>query len=333
LVAACAALLGGGQAAAHDPGLSALVVRIEGASLDVTLRLNRADLMGIEAAPGVLTPATAAGALAVALDGHPIAADRVEVATEPPHLVIRGRYRGAGAQLGVRSVWLDRLPFGHRQLVRVESADGTLVLERLLSAASPSIDATIAPHPAAGAARAFFTLGIAHILGGWDHLVFLLTLLVACSGLGAILRTVSVFTLAHSLTLAAATLGWARLSPTLVEPAIAASIVAAAGLNLAGAVPGRERLALTFGFGLVHGLGFAGALTELGLGASLLAVLRSLVAFNAGVETGQLAVVACALPLLWMLRRSPAYARYGIPACSLAAASIGVGWLLERTAG
>jgi hypothetical protein len=300
----------------------------------VTLRLNRADLRTMAGAPEAISPAAAGGALDVRLDGKTLRASVVEVGDAPPDVVFHARYPRTGGHLSLRSVWLERLPFGHRQFARVEDAAGAVVAARMLSAAAPTVDAALGARPAlAGGPVAFFTLGVAHILGGWDHLIFLVTLLVASRGPGAVVRTVSAFTVAHSLTLAAATLGWVRPSPALIEPAIAASIVAAAGLNLVAR--GREtgRFALTFGFGLIHGLGFAGALAGLGLGASPAALARSLLAFNCGVEAGQLGVTAVVLPLLWMLRRSPGYARYGVPGCSLATASVGVVWLLERALG
>ena len=124
----------------------------------------------------------------------------------------------------------------------------------------------------------------------------------------------------------AASLGWVSLSPRLVEPAIAASIVVVAALNLFRAGQERERLALTFGFGLVHGLGFAGALAELGVGASA----APLLAFNLGVEAGQIAIAATVLPGLAWLRRSPAFLRAGVPASSGIVGALGLAWLIER---
>lgn len=144
---------------------------------------------------------------------------------------------------------------------------------------------------------------------------------------------VSAFTLAHSLTLALATLGGVRLPASLVEPAIAGSVVVAAMLNLVARGGAAERCGLTFTFGLVHGLGFAGALADLEVGTSLRQVLGAPVAFNGGVEAGQMAVAAFVLPLPWTLRRWPVYERAGLRACSLAAALLGCVWLVERTLG
>jgi hypothetical protein len=141
---------------------------------------------------------------------------------------------------------------------------------------------------------------------------------------------VSAFTVAHSCTLLLAALGWVRLPAAIVEPAIAASIVVTAGLNLAGAGRARERTALTFAFGLVHGLGFAGALADIG-GAAGWTLVRSVLAFNIGVEAGQMAIAASVLPLLWRVGRSPAYGRVPVLGGSVAAVVMGLGWFVQRT--
>jgi hypothetical protein len=153
----------------------------------------------------------------------------------------------------------------------------------------------------------FFVLGVEHIFTGYDHIAFLFGLLVIAGARGLrrggreTLTIVTAFTLAHSLTLLAAALGWIRLPSRLVESAIALSILYVALENLRTAAP-RHRWGLTFAFGLVHGFGFAGVLAELGLPARGLAL--SLVGFNLGVEAGQLLVVAAAFPVLLTWHRS-----------------------------
>jgi hypothetical protein len=147
------------------------------------------------------------------------------------------------------------------------------------------------------------------------------------------LRIVTSFTLAHSLTLVAATLGWIAVPAAVVEPIIAASIVVVAALNLLTASRIRERVALCFGFGLVHGLGFAGALADLGVGSAGAALAVPLLAFNLGVEAGQLAIAAAALPLFAGLRRSPDLAAATVPACSALVGALGLGWLIQRIGG
>jgi hypothetical protein len=155
--------------------------------------------------------------------------------------------------------------------------------------------------------RDYLVLGMEHIFTGYDHLAFLAALLLVAAarglrgGLAYVLGIVTAFTVAHSLTLIAAGLGWARLSPQLVEPAIALSIAYVAVENLVVAEP-RRRWLVTFGFGLVHGFGFASVLQQIGLPPR--GLVASLVSFNVGVELGQLCVVASLAPLvLWLVPR------------------------------
>lgn len=187
--------------------------------------------------------------------------------------------------------------------------------------------------------------GVHHIWIGFDHILFLLTLLlpaalwwrdgrwVPVSRLPtAFVQTagiVTAFTAAHSLTLALAVFDVIVLPPRLIEAAIAASVIIAAINNLVPFITRRLWL-MAFSFGLVHGFGFAGVLADLGLPSGALAT--SLLGFNFGVELGQMAIVVAALPLLFLLRRSRLYARLALPAGSLAAAAIGAIWLLERVA-
>jgi hypothetical protein len=153
---------------------------------------------------------------------------------------------------------------------------------------------------AAGHARreGFFRLGIERILSGYDHLLFLLVLVLGGGGPWSMIKIITAFTVAHSVTLALAVLGIVTLPDRLVEAAIALSIAYVAAENLFARQALSRRWAVSLGFGLVHGFGFASVLRELGLPAGHVAV--SLGAFNIGVEAGQ-AVVA--LPLVWLLVR------------------------------
>jgi hypothetical protein len=185
-----------------------------------------------------------------------------------------------------------------------------------------------------------------HIALGFDHLLFLLSLLLpvvlrrsgerwepeaALRAAGAdVLRVVTAFTLAHSLTLSLAALGVLRLPSRWVESAIAASVVLAAANNLWPLVGGRRWLA-AFGFGLVHGLGFASVLGDLGLPRT--ALVAALLGFNLGVELGQLAFVALLLPLAWRLRSWVGYPRFVLAGGSAAIALLASLWLIERSLG
>jgi hydrogenase/urease accessory protein HupE len=178
----------------------------------------------------------------------------------------------------------------------------------------------------------FLKLGVEHIWTGYDHLLFLLALLVVCRGVRSMLAIVTCFTLAHSLTLAAATLDWFILPSRWVEPLIAASIVFVGAENLIrrGAEP-KGRWALTFGFGLIHGFGFASVLRDLGVGAGSGGVVLPLLSFNLGVELGQVAIALATLPILWKLRSNSAFLRFGVPSLSSLTVAAGLFWLLQRT--
>jgi hydrogenase/urease accessory protein HupE len=142
--------------------------------------------------------------------------------------------------------------------------------------------------------------GVRHILGGWDHLLFVGALVLGAASAWSLVRVVAAFTLAHSLTLALSVTGLVRLDPGVVEPVIAASIVAAALQNvLAPAAAERWRLAVAFGFGLFHGLGFAGGLVDAMRGLPASEFGLSILGFSAGVEIGHAIVV---VPLVAFLR-------------------------------
>lgn len=192
----------------------------------------------------------------------------------------------------------------------------------------------------------FLREGIHHILIGYDHLAFLFSLLLPAALLRFhgqwhpapgfrqpllhVFGIVTAFTAAHSITLSLAALGWVSPASRWVEAVIAASVLLAALNNLRPLVV-RRMWIVSFGFGLVHGFGFAGALSELGLPAG--ARVLSLLGFNLGVEIGQLALVAMVLPVLFVLRRRHWYARWAMPALSLAIAMLAAWWLFERLRG
>ena len=173
----------------------------------------------------------------------------------------------------------------------------------------------------------FFLLGVHHILSGWDHLLFLLGLLLPCGGLLSLFKIVTAFTLAHSVTLALAVLDLVHLPDRLVESVIALSIAFIAAENLFPRATIARRWVVSFAFGLVHGFGFSSALRELGLPSQGLAL--SLLGFNLGVEAGQTMVVALVLPLLLLLQRTSWEPRM-VSASSLAILIVGLVLFVER---
>jgi len=173
----------------------------------------------------------------------------------------------------------------------------------------------------------FIAMGAEHILSGPDHLLFLLALLALTRGFWPIAKIVTGFTIAHSITLSLATLGIVDVPSRIVEPLIAATIIWVALENLLAPARTAQRWLIAALFGLVHGLGFASALTELGLQRD--AMVRALIGFNVGVELGQLAFVAVVMPVVVWLAKPGRIAR--LPqALSLAVAAAGAFWLVQR---
>lgn len=177
----------------------------------------------------------------------------------------------------------------------------------------------------------FMLLGIEHIFTGYDHLFFLLGLLLVCTRWTSLFALVTAFTVGHSITLGLATLTPVDLPASLTEPLIAASILFVGAENLwrRGEEP-RNRWAPTLLFGLVHGFGFAHILRDLGVGGDGGRIVGPLLAFNLGVEVGQLTFAALVLPLFWRARRHPAFAGRAVPVLSALIALAGLYWLVER---
>lgn len=175
----------------------------------------------------------------------------------------------------------------------------------------------------------FARMGVEHILLGFDHLVFLLGLVVVGLEKRRVLGVVTAFTLAHSLTLALSVLGVWSPPESIVEPLIALSVVYVGVENFLARSFERRTL-VAFAFGLVHGFGFAGALGEVGLRGA--ATSLGLFAFNFGVELGQLAVLALLVPLLSAVRRSPGLVRRVVPAINASVVLLGVAWFVLRVA-
>jgi hydrogenase/urease accessory protein HupE len=180
-----------------------------------------------------------------------------------------------------------------------------------------------------GTAWSFLKLGNQHILSGYDHLLFLAGLFLAAFSARQLIALLTAFTVAHSISLALVVFGGVHLPASIVEPLIAASIVWVGIENLSGARH-RRRWLVVFAFGLIHGFGFAGALTDLGLGSSAMEVGTALFVFNVGVESGQLLVAAAILPLLWLIRSGSMWQTTLQPLCSALIAVAGGYWLFTR---
>jgi hypothetical protein len=196
-----------------------------------------------------------------------------------------------------------------------------------------AIDAAFVPRAPTAVAAEFVKQGFLHILpGGLDHILFVLGLFLIATRAKPLLLQVTAFTVAHTATLALSACGVVTLPGSVVEPLIAVSIVYVAVENIVSRDVGAARMAVVFAFGLLHGLGFAGALADLGLPSGSKAL--ALVSFNVGVELGQLAVLAAAcLALALPLRGKPWYrARVVVPG-SVAIAALGAFWAVTRFLG
>jgi len=175
----------------------------------------------------------------------------------------------------------------------------------------------------------YLLLGVTHIVPqGLDHILFVLGLVLLSARLGPLLAQVTSFTLAHTLTLALSSYGVVRLSPRVVEPLIALSIVYVAVENVVSPRLRASRLVLVFAFGLLHGLGFAGVLGGLGLPEGRR--LSALLGFNLGVELGQLAVIAVAMTVLFTWTRLGGERRALARTLSLVIAAVGLFWTIQR---
>ncbi|HJP36409.1 MAG TPA: HupE/UreJ family protein, partial [Gammaproteobacteria bacterium] len=224
-------------------------------------------------------------------------------------------------------------------LLRVDYLDGTSFIRRL----TPNNPSTIvAEQPSSwDVTVTYLVLGIEHILIGIDHLMFVLALLLLIRGVRRLVLTVTAFTAAHSVTLAATTLGWMTVPGAPVEATIALSILflatqlgranstTSAGIE-APDLTARFPWIVAFSFGLLHGFGFAGALAEVGLPDQ--AIPLALLFFNVGVEVGQLLFIAAVLSLSWAIRRiSISVPPWWSRAVAYGIGSVAAFWVFERS--
>jgi hydrogenase/urease accessory protein HupE len=219
-------------------------------------------------------------------------------------------------------------------LVRVQLRDGTQSTS-LVRASQPWVEVAARAGPFA-VAGAYLTHGIAHILFGYDHLLFVLALVLIVRDTRVLVWTITAFTLAHSITLALATLGYVHVPGPPVEATIALSILLLACeiVRIRRGQPGltqRWPWVVAFTFGLLHGFGFAGALSQIGLPQGDIPL--ALLAFNVGVEAGQLAFIAALLGVLALARRAPlpiVMTRYAYPAVTFGIGTLAAFWFIER---
>ena len=324
---------------AHDPGLSTLDVAVNDRVVSVTLSMSAPDVALAVQALHTNTPealrAFARDSVHLAFHDHVLAPAHDDVVPGDGGTRVHLSYdlpigeASSTNRLTIASDIPRRLARGHRELLTVKDGRAAII-ESLLDASSGPVAVEVAGAPGwMTRAWSFLTLGVHHILTGYDHLVFLAGLILAACTFRQLLVALTAFTAAHSVSLALVVVAGVRAPSSIVEPLIAASIAWVGLENLFREQP-RTRWIVVFGFGLIHGFGFADALIELGFGTSMADIATALVSFNGGVEIGQLAAAGAMLPVVWALRSRPAWQSRLMPACSLLIAIAGGYWLFER---
>jgi hydrogenase/urease accessory protein HupE len=340
LTAAVLLLIGAISSQAHDPGLSSAKLVWQNGALQAILTFAPADIDAIfngEKPTPAQLESTARQSVEIWFDGVqslPLEAKARFLANKDVEFELLFHALPA-ARIRVRSTLLDRLPFGHRQYFSLIGGDGATLAEKLLSGSNHDADAPLAEvalgtTPVSHPFSEFLGMGIKHILTGYDHLLFLFAVLIGCKRISSVVKIITAFTVAHSISLALATLGWVVIPSRVIEPLIAATIVYVGIENLVCRQAVSHRAVLTFGFGLVHGFGFASALREMGVGVNGSAVAVPLLAFNSGVEIGQMMVAAVILPILWRFKDKPQFTLRWAPVCSALVALAGGFWFIQR---
>jgi hydrogenase/urease accessory protein HupE len=354
-IALLAAGAGVSSAAAHQIDLSTARIELSAdriATLEIALKGSDADRVAgtevFDARTGLVDGgrlATSTGPIAAYLtahavvqgaDGTPCRAGPVTLAPDQDGVVARFAWScdEVGGDLVYRSTVLIDIDGAAKQVVLI--AGGAKASQALLDASQTEVRLTAPPPALLEVIGRYVRAGIEHIFLGYDHIAFLIAVVLWARRLWPVIKIVTAFTLAHSITLSLAALKLVVIPGAIVEPAIAASIVFVAVENFFSRNVDR-RWRDTFAFGLIHGFGFASALQEFGLPRD--AVVPALAAFNIGVEIGQVAIVSLVIPGLIGLdrvfarspRAAPARAAPLVYAVSVVIAILGCYWILERT--
>jgi len=345
---------------AHAPGLSsvdATITSADGVNVKVTFALQDIEAFApmdsdldaevSDAEREAAKPSIAkllAEQLRINIDGRdypPQAAGKVSF-DEQNNAHVEFHYQAtAKQQLLLQSKFLALLPEGHQQYVTIRNADSKIIQEKMLTRSDNQISMPLAgvdkgtsaagAHSLFAAFWDFLKLGVEHILTGYDHLLFLFGLLAVTHSFWPAIKIITFFTIAHSITLACAGLNIIELPSSFVEPFIAATIIYVGVENIIRGDHPKGRHWLSFGFGLIHGFGFASVLQEMEISSGDTGILLPLLSFNLGIEIGQITVAAIVLPLIWRLNNKPAIAEKFLKVCSLLISLIGAYWLLERT--
>ncbi|MFI3188936.1 hypothetical protein BCS42_15775 [Crenothrix sp. D3] len=359
LIAVIFLLTYAGLSIAHDPGLSSADLRLKAQGVDAKITFSLQDIeafvpMDSDQDAEVTTAEQEAAKPKIAewvlqgvqltLDGQVVQPNTAAVVTldDKNNASIEFQYpQTPSQQLQLHANFLSKLPSGHKQFATIKNEAGQGIAEKMLSQADnaivlalPVTGATIADSEAAPTASTFtdfLLLGIEHILTGYDHLLFLFSLLIVTRSFWPAIKIITFFTIAHSITLGLAAFNVIDIPSTIVEPLIAATIIYVGVENIVRGDHPKGRQWLTFFFGLVHGFGFAAVLREMGISSMETGILLPLFSFNLGVELGQITVAAVFLPIIWWLHKQPLIEPKLTPVCSIFASVAGAYWLIERT--
>ena len=340
------ALLAIAPASAHEEPTSFLELRPAADGVTAILTASATDLAhdlpAIE--PGMLLVPAAATAQGAALaeilrprlhltaDGTPLATELRAITPVPEKRDVRLEFHCAWpAAPAVLAVRARLFPYDarHRTFLSIYES-GRLTRQEIFQGDAASFEFRPGMRQDVSAVvRQFVAAGIHHIFIGPDHILFVVGLLLLGGGVGRLLKIITAFTVAHSLTLGLATFGVLNPPAAVIEPAIALSIVFVGVHAFWGPKAHDPRLLFAFGFGLIHGFGFANVLREMALPRAALG--WSLFAFNGGVEIGQVCIVALVAPLLALLhRQSPPAARRVVTAGALGVTVAGSFWFFQR---
>lgn len=342
---------------AHPPGLSSLDLVLNAQSMDANITFAIDDIEALapmdsdfdaevtSAEQDAARPAIAAlvaNELMITVDGQVQTAQPGSVSFDDQnnaHIVLHYA-PPATKTLNVQSKLLSKLSEGHKQYATVKNAVAVEIGQKMLTqkdnifALDVAMAADVSNSEQQGEQATFFEflkLGIEHIVTGYDHLIFLFSLLVVTHSFWPAIKIITFFTIAHSITLALAGANIFDIPGSIIEPFIAATIVYVGVENLVRGEHPKGRGLLTFCFGLVHGFGFAGVLREMGIGSGDSGILIPLFSFNLGVEIGQLTIASIVLPLIWWLHTKPKIGNLLTPVGSGIACLAGAYWFVERT--
>ena len=354
IIALCVALMCASAAGAHEIGKTQVIASLQDGAYQVDVVVDPDALLPTLEAYGqramsrdlprderdrriaALAPVFLERAV-VSFDGQPVVASFEylpssafnDFAQAPSKVRLRGAIPRGAANLG----FAYGLALGTYAL-NVRLGDSPVQTQWIVGSAESAPVSLVAPPPPPTRAEVgwqYFALGFTHILpNGFDHVLFVVGIFLLTSKWKSIVAQVSTFTIAHSITLALTMYGIVSLPAKVVEPMIALSIAYVAIENLVVSELKPWRLALVFSFGLLHGMGFAGVLRDLGLPRP--SFLTALVSFNVGVEAGQLTVIAIAFALCayWQQRDRVSYRRFIVQPASLVIALTGLFWTIQR---